>query len=267
MGEAKIKQMSKRKFLAKPENKFCVYCGAPATTIDHFPPRNFFYKRQAPEGYTYPSCNFCNSGKSSDEQALSLIVMMSSWEVDKDESRFDKLVRAVQNNRPEIIAEMTPLSNEQSKLHLRQVVGSQDDVLKNKTAGWQIVDYGPEAIRLMNKMCVWFGQTLYFKHNKELFTGEIFVLTLPEYVKCCKKFQELKSEFDGAPNITHTSHDISKQFSYQYFAAKGIFCAILHFEAPQIFFLICALSQQTMNPNINVLDGWYRSGLVGPKIK
>jgi hypothetical protein len=72
MGEAKAKISKKAEFLLRhPE---CIYCGAPATTVDHCPPRCFFAGKHGPEGYEFPACQPCNSGARLDEQALSVLV-------------------------------------------------------------------------------------------------------------------------------------------------------------------------------------------------
>ncbi|NHN85256.1 hypothetical protein GOB93_11470 [Acetobacter musti] len=264
MGDAKRRQMSRKAFLTFPENQLCCYCGGLANEIDHFPPRNFFNKRQAPEGYIYPACSTCNRGKSLDEQALSLLVSMLDWGIDDEDSRFRTHLHEVRNNRPEVIRELTALSSVQSKFHLRQMFGTREAVSNNGMNGWQAAELGPHSTDLLNKMCVWFGQTLYFKHNKEIFRGEVFATHLPWSAIRHEKFQEIISKLSGIPNITHTSHDISAQFFYRYFAVKGGFYAILQFRKPQIFFVICAMTEQYIPSSPEINAGWFRSGLIGP---
>lgn len=209
MGESRYKQMSRKAFLALPENHRCCYCGGPANEVDHFPPRNFFNKRQAPEGYVYPACSNCNRGKSSDEQALSLLISMLDWNIDGVDSKFREHIREVRNNRPEVINELRALSAVQSKRHLRHTFGDPEAVARNGMNGWQALELGPESTSLLNKMCVWFGQTLYFKHNKEVFRGEIFATRLPWNAIREDKFHDIIARLSGIPHIKHTSHDIS----------------------------------------------------------
>ncbi|MFT8464061.1 hypothetical protein [Acetobacter persici] len=266
MGEAKRKQMGKKAFLALPENQRCVYCGsAESLTVDHFPPRDFFLKRQFPEGYMYPACSACNTGKSSDEQALGFLVSMLDWEVDGENSEFRRHLRAARNNHPQLLHELEALSPTRSKRFLRQALGGSDAVWANGMNGWQAVEFGPEAMRLLNKMCVWFGQTLYFKHNHQVFSGEVFANRLPHAAIREEKFHGIISRLSGIPEIKQTGHNISNQFFYRYYAVDGGFYGILQFNKPQIFFVICAMTNEHIPKNLSLDNGWFRSGPVGPQ--
>lgn len=45
----------------------CIYCGKPATTVDHIPPKNLFSKPRPSDLITVPACNSCNNGASRDD--------------------------------------------------------------------------------------------------------------------------------------------------------------------------------------------------------
>lgn len=215
----------------------------------------------------YPACDACNAGKSSDEQALSFIVSMMDWGVDDDNSSFQKHLKAVRNNRPEIIAELTALLPTQAKRHVRQIFGNNETAYKFRAKGWGVIKLGPEAKKLLSEMCVYFGQTLFFKHNKSVFRGEVFSARVSCNFVDDPKFNFIISKLNGIPKLVHTSHDISDQFFYRYYATEGGFYAILQFRKPQVFFVICAIDEQYIPHGLIVPEGWYRSGIIGPQVK
>lgn len=73
MGEAKRKQNRNQRFLA--ENPTCAFCGgeAPATTIEHCPPRAMFIGRTWPEGFEFPACANCNHGSGDHDVLVSVL--------------------------------------------------------------------------------------------------------------------------------------------------------------------------------------------------
>jgi len=56
--------VSNRKF----DNQFCIYCGAPAASVDHIPPRSLFAKSNRNNLIRVPSCRSCNNGFSKDDE-------------------------------------------------------------------------------------------------------------------------------------------------------------------------------------------------------
>lgn len=60
-------------------SSFCVYCGAPATTRDHVPPKCLLEKPYPTDLPTVPSCKKCNSSFSLDEQYF-LILLAATTE-------------------------------------------------------------------------------------------------------------------------------------------------------------------------------------------
>lgn len=50
------------------KNKPCAYCGAPATTKDHIPPKSLLAKPYPDNLITVPSCATCNNGASKDDE-------------------------------------------------------------------------------------------------------------------------------------------------------------------------------------------------------
>jgi hypothetical protein len=54
----------------------CVFCGAPATTRDHVPPRNIFPEPRPSNLIKVPSCSRCNNGRSLIDEKFRNIVTM-----------------------------------------------------------------------------------------------------------------------------------------------------------------------------------------------
>ncbi|MBI5804556.1 hypothetical protein HZA73_00770 [candidate division TA06 bacterium] len=55
----------------------CIYCGKPATTSDHLPPKCFFPKPYPPNLVTVPCCFECNKSFSTDEDYTRLVFATS----------------------------------------------------------------------------------------------------------------------------------------------------------------------------------------------
>jgi hypothetical protein len=60
MGEAKRKNHRRKAFIASEPR--CIYCAAPAETLEHMPPIVMFRGRQRPGAMEYAACKACNNG-------------------------------------------------------------------------------------------------------------------------------------------------------------------------------------------------------------
>jgi hypothetical protein len=69
--------------------RLCVYCGGPADTSDHAPPRCFLRRPLPSNLMTLPACRQCNSGFSFDENLVATLIALTS-------------------NHPDLIAERQP---------------------------------------------------------------------------------------------------------------------------------------------------------------
>jgi hypothetical protein len=65
-------------------NPLCAFCGQPATTIEHCPPRAMFQFRQWPEGFEFPSCETCNLGTGDHDLLISMLARMDPFEQNGD---------------------------------------------------------------------------------------------------------------------------------------------------------------------------------------
>ncbi|UCZ75966.1 hypothetical protein LHK94_02820 [Dickeya zeae] len=56
----------------------CYYCGEPATSVEHVPPKCFFPEGQREELFTVPSCNIHNNSKSHDDEYVKVVLATSA---------------------------------------------------------------------------------------------------------------------------------------------------------------------------------------------
>jgi hypothetical protein len=90
-------------------NPICIFCGGttPATTRDHVPSRQLFYRREWPEGYEFPSCRSCNSATRHEEQVIAMFSRIypdGRTEVERSETK--KIIESVSRHYPEVLSEM-----------------------------------------------------------------------------------------------------------------------------------------------------------------
>jgi hypothetical protein len=105
MGESKAKKRAHNAILAACP--WCIYCGSPATTIDHVPPRIMFRDRQRPKGLEFPSCQPCNEGTRLADLVAALIGRLYPDAEQQDEQQeMEKLLSSVKNNIPGLLEEI-----------------------------------------------------------------------------------------------------------------------------------------------------------------
>jgi hypothetical protein len=172
MGAAKAKQYSRQTFLK--EHTRCCYCGAPATTTDHCPPRCFFPRREWPEGYEFPACKPCNDEARLDEQALGVIVRIDALknQPPSELQEWMKLVQGTRNNQPAIVEEWMSGKQTGEASLLRASFGELGDRMRR--AGYSSLSLGPLTREAMNRFTIKLTQALYYKHIGKLFDGKIY---------------------------------------------------------------------------------------------
>jgi len=83
----------------------CIYCGRPATTRDHVPPKAIFVELQLPDLVTVPACEDCNNQASRfDEGFRNIIGMRSSEESPNSLTLWKKTFRSLKRRRQELEA-------------------------------------------------------------------------------------------------------------------------------------------------------------------
>lgn len=87
--------------------KRCIYCGSPATTSEHCPPKILFLNSDRPSGWKFDACSGCNNRTSDSDQIFALFVYSAILDQTKQEARhFEKVAKGVHNNQPWVIDEL-----------------------------------------------------------------------------------------------------------------------------------------------------------------
>ena len=103
----------RRKFLEAHTR--CAFCAAaaPATTIEHCPPRAMFQFRLWPEGFEFPSCESCNQGSDNDDLLIAMLARMDPFELKGDlDGKQIGLMKAVNRQFPSLFEKMMPSAAE-----------------------------------------------------------------------------------------------------------------------------------------------------------
>jgi hypothetical protein len=189
MGDA-ARKLSKTKELLQA-HPWCIYCGAPATTTDHCPPRSFFKSRQWPDTYEYPACEPCNRSARLDEQALATLIRADTLEgaTDTERLEWERLATGVKNNQPHLVAEWESISRNQIKHSLRLAYGREGDLRRQR--GWGALHIGPLTHAVIERFMIKLSKALYYRHNEKIFDGVLYIHhinrlsmdTTPEYLK------------------------------------------------------------------------------------
>lgn len=121
MGNARLRERRKARFLR--ENPICCFCGgkAVATTWDHVPPRACFPNGHFPEEFEFPACMSCNQGTRRHDQIFGLYVhLAASDEENYDDPTVLRLARGVANNDRDALPRLNLTAN-QKRASLRQL--------------------------------------------------------------------------------------------------------------------------------------------------
>jgi hypothetical protein len=173
MGEAKRKAARREQFLAA--QPWCIYCGASATTTDHFPPRCLFVGRQWPESYEFSCCNGCNQAGREYEQAFAVLARIRLRGSDKEpaQSEWGKLLRGLHNNQPDLLAEWYSMSRNEVRNSLREMFGAHGDDMRH--AGWGSINLGPLTQTIASQFLIKLSKALYYLHNRSIFDGLLII--------------------------------------------------------------------------------------------
>jgi hypothetical protein len=71
----------------------CVFCGKPATTRDHIPPKGLFAEPRPNNLITVPACGTCNQGTSEDDEFLQRLSWFNGSECSQDANQVSQKVR------------------------------------------------------------------------------------------------------------------------------------------------------------------------------
>lgn len=216
MGQAKTKKELRKTILAS--QPLCIYCGDPATTIDHCPPRVFFSNRAWPETYEFSACSKCNADTRYDEQALAVLTRIKLREsrTPEDQKDWEKITDGVKNNQPDIVAEWRNVSRNDIRSGLRQKFGATGDNLREE--GWGLLNIGPLTTEMINRFLVKLAKALYYQHNKQILGGIIYAHMIdtaaatftPDYIGTILQMAPESAKLE------RSKRPLYDQFSYRY---------------------------------------------------
>lgn len=245
MGDAKRRKAKTAAFIR--EHPYCAYCGAPATTRDHCPPRCFFENRQAPEEYEFPACKQCNAEARLDEQALGALIRvklgapMSEMALEE----FQKLVSGVKNNQPKLAAEWQPMTPAQLKREMRAVFGAAGDGMRHK--GWGMLSTGPLTEALVNRFIIKIGKSLFYRYNHQIFDGVIYLrhITFTDRDATPQEFSRIVEKAPLVSDARRNGKSLRDQFIYRfnYSPEHRVLYAVVQFSE-QFVFQIIAINQE-----------------------
>lgn len=173
MGEKRRRIQGRERVLQ--DNPLCIYCGGPADTTDHCPPRCFFEERHWPEGYEFSACQACNQEAKADELLLGVLVRIRvlGGKSKVATREWEKLFGGLLNNQPEVVAEwQAGGSRNELRRTLRDKFGSAGDEMRR--AGFGSLHMGPLTQAAVGRFMVKLGKALYWKHNGQLFDGVLY---------------------------------------------------------------------------------------------
>lgn len=240
MGQARQKANARQRLLLRHSR--CIYCGAPATTTDHCPPRCVFVGRQWPETYEFAACKPCNDEARLDEQAIGVLVRLKLSEtqsaIAKDEWR--QLLRGVMNNQYALVREWMSMRANERRHVLREAFGQQGDFMRQ--AGWGSIRFGDLTHALVQRFMIKLAKALYYRHNGRVFEGVIYTRHISLLVRDSTP-EFIQNILSGAPAVSEamrSNQPLTDQFIYRFSHSPehGVLYAVVQFSEQFIFQLI-----------------------------
>lgn len=198
----------------------------PATTTDHCPPRALFKSREWPIGYEFPCCSPCNDAGRRSEQVAVAILRPSLFQETKDETWL-RTIQSLQTNWPEMIAEWTLATRNETRKTFRQKFGeSLGDLLRRQQYG--LLEVGPITTAAIEDLLFRLGQALFYKHVGRRCAGRVWVLRA-DMLNAGGAMDTIARVTPLLAQSVRGKVDLSDQFLYRYnvSSAEGMFCAVV----------------------------------------
>jgi len=190
----------KGKFLV--DHPLCCFCGGQtqSETIDHFPTRAFFDKRQWPEGYEFPACKKCNDITRDAELVITALSRVHEQDGStSNNADVRKALKGLNNNRPDIVKEMMPNPIQQAKYPTALNIGPKVD----------------KEIKLFGHKL---GLALYYFHTGRI-VPEKGGISIPRWYSNAEQLEGKVPRFIGQQvYLERQKIDLSDQFNYEYTA-------------------------------------------------
>lgn len=237
MSEAKQRQLSRERFLF--ENPLCCHCGKAADSVDHCPPKAFFLDKRWPEGFQFPSCDACNKGARSDDALAAVLSHIAIVDPDSDLSReaWQRQIRGLVNNQPEVIAEWQKSGLVETKHGLRKSFGPAAAGLRRD--GWKVVSIGPLSQAALKRFMQKMAKTLYYKHCGHVLDGYVIIRHV-QGLDQGRLSSDLESALQLAPQqveLSRGGRPLAPGFSYRFnsHAEMGVLHAVVEFSFQMVF--------------------------------
>lgn len=261
VGEAKCKQYSREQFLR--EHPTCCYCGLPATTTDHCPPRAMFLDRIWPEGYEFPACHTCNQEARKDEQVLAMLgpLWFTKNQTKAETEHWKRHAKGLANNQPEIIAEMlSGRSRNEQHQAFRQILGNEvGDELRRR--GYGIGELGPRIQAVISRFATKLAKALFYKHAGTVLDGELWAIhfTAADREKAIGVVELMLTIAPLQSETSRSGQVLNDQFTYRYNCSAGpepVLYAVVQFNDQLMFNIVAAsnLFREAVGGSMGVLD-------------
>ena len=252
MGQHKVKQYNREQYLA--HNPYCCFCGAPATTTDHIPSRQYFLGRVWPEGFEFPACVPCNAETRLDEQVsafvLNLRLINNNPEI---EALLVRILRAIITNSPDVAHEWkSGLATSVSgiKRAFREAFGPLGDELRGQNCG--MINLGPLTRQRIERFTTKLAKALFYKHTGRILDGYIFPAWHNIYIDpIAEQHDRLRKIQHFTKSVIHptrANQPLTDQFLYRYtrnLDPPWLFAAVIFSE--QMMFDLIVLSEPAMD--------------------
>lgn len=206
----------------------CYFCGQPATSDEHFPPKTLFPKlKDSPNGhdyrkqlYTVRSCDVHNNEKSKEDEYLLYVLVLSLPSNEVAKSQYLTTVRRAIDRRPKLLERLL-LKTQEVVVH-----DSVSDELHTTLA------IQPEERRL-TAIFTGMAKALYFRERGMVWPGKVsvvveFMLSMTD-VALNERQRALEQNLNEL--LKDVAHNGSNPdvFTYQFVEAEGRTFARMHF--------------------------------------
>lgn len=271
-------KQKKDKQIIEEDNR-CYICNNLATTIDHLPPKSFFFHRHTPQEFIFSCCEECNQNSKKEDQIASVILTLpeiinfQSMSFIEKQHYDEKLKRAIRNSKRPFFKE-NGIYVKSGFFYRNGIISKINDGRSFKYRDYissigakeiSITEYGFLAV---NKISIKLTYAIFKNMKNKIgektigpqFKGRVF--SKIDYLDCDESY--LSTIFSMCPNIAKINHrqksDTNFGFRYKYSDDNGVLIFSSYFGGQ--FILNCIafsdkflefLYKQTENP---FLDGF-----------
>ncbi|MEO9228888.1 MAG: hypothetical protein ABI216_08085 [Devosia sp.] len=234
MGEAKRKEQTRRNLL---DGAACIYCGEPATTIEHMPPRAMFDGKYRPKGMEFPACYECNNGTSTADLVAAFVARldMSTPEEKWHSAEYKQRLRAIRNRAPAVVDEIVGPCRSRETL-----IRSSGGVLQKAV---EVHANGPHLQSYLTVFAAKMAMALYAEHVGAPLpkSGGVEVWFYLNAGLSNDAATKLQTILPGYGTLTQGTFTVPEQFAYKFNSdGKGLLAALMSFHRGLFVFTFAA---------------------------